>query len=75
MAVTASIPVYLSIGGGSSVEIGTIELAADSHGQITLTTFDIAAALRDAADAIEEATREAEQPAEGSGEEADGATP
>ncbi|MGW1267545.1 hypothetical protein [Streptomyces sp. NPDC002491] len=58
MAAELSIPVYLSIGGGSATEIGTIELSADEKGQITLTTLDIAAALRETADAIEAAARE-----------------
>lgn len=58
MAATASIPVYLSIGGGSATEIGTIELTADADGTITLTTLDIAAALRETADAMEAAAEE-----------------
>jgi 20S proteasome alpha/beta subunit len=61
MAATASIPVYLSIGSGSPVAIGSIELAVDSRGVFTLTSFDVAAALREAADAVEAAAREAEQ--------------
>ncbi|WP_086765356.1 hypothetical protein [Streptomyces bobili] len=59
MAATASIPVYLAIGnGGIPWEIGTIELTADASGTITLTTMDIAAALRETADAMEAAARE-----------------
>ncbi|WP_309029120.1 hypothetical protein [Streptomyces alfalfae] len=73
MAATASIPVYLSVGGGAPVEIGSIELAADSDGRITLTTFDIAAALRETADAMDEAAREAEQ--QNTGEGVDDAAP
>ncbi|MFD8611069.1 hypothetical protein [Streptomyces sp. NPDC059631] len=53
MAATVSIPLYLTIGTGTSTEIGTIDLAVDSDGRCTLTTFDIAAALREVADAIE----------------------
>lgn len=60
MAATASIPVYLSIGSGTAMEIGTIELSASGDGTVTLTTFDIAAALRDAADAMEAAAKEAD---------------
>ncbi|MGW5409015.1 hypothetical protein [Streptomyces spiralis] len=58
MAATASIPVYLTIGGGSAVEIGKVELAIDSDGTVTLTALDIAAALRETADAMEAAARE-----------------
>ena len=61
MAAELSIPVYLAIGSGSTTEIGTIELAADADGQVTLTTFDIAAALRETADAMEAAAREREE--------------
>ncbi|MFI1701964.1 hypothetical protein ACH419_39290 [Streptomyces bobili] len=60
MAATASIPVYLTIGGGSALEIGTIKLTADIDGKITLTTLDIAAALRETADAMDEAAKEAD---------------
>jgi hypothetical protein len=74
MPADVSIPVYLSIGGGSSVEIGAIELSADANGTITMTSFDIAAALRDAADSVEKAAREVEQQST-DGEEVDGATP
>ncbi|MFF3310491.1 hypothetical protein [Streptomyces sp. NPDC002952] len=60
MVATASIPVYLAIGnGGSLTEIGTIHLMADASGTITLTTLDIAAALRKTADAMEAAAEEA----------------
>jgi hypothetical protein len=55
MAATVSIPVSLTIGGGSAVEIGTIELALNADGTATLTTFDIAAALRETADALDAA--------------------
>ncbi|QJT04365.1 hypothetical protein G9272_32120 [Streptomyces asoensis] len=65
MAATASIPVYLSIGAGSAMEIGAIELTADAAGTITLTTLDVAAALRETADAMEAAAAK----------EADGGTP
>jgi uncharacterized protein (UPF0254 family) len=59
MAATVSIPVYLGIGSGTTTEIGTIELAVNSDGTCTLTTFDIAAALREIADAIEAPEEEA----------------
>lgn len=60
MAATASIPVYLSIGGGSATEIGTIKLSVDADGTATLTTFDIVAALRETADAMEASAKEAD---------------
>jgi hypothetical protein len=58
MAATLSIPVYLSIGSGSAMEIGQIELSAGPDGKVTLTVLDIAAALRETADAMEAAARE-----------------
>lgn len=62
MAATLSIPLYLSVGSGSEVEIGEVVLTADSDGTITMTTTDIAAGLREAADAIERAGQEEETP-------------
>lgn len=58
MAATASIPVFLTLGTGSATEIGQIELEADASGTFTLTAFDIVAALRETADAMESAARE-----------------
>ncbi|WAL93989.1 hypothetical protein [Streptomyces sp. Je 1-369] len=75
MAATVSIPVYLSIGGGSTVEIGTIELTADSRGVITLTAFDISAALRETADAMDEAARAREAEQQNTDEGVDDAAP
>jgi hypothetical protein len=75
VAATASIPVYLSVGNGSAVEIGQIKLSLDGKGRATLTTFDIAAALREAADELEKAAREAEQQTADDGEGVDGAAP
>lgn len=65
MAATLSIPVYLSIGSGSAMEIGQIKLSAEPDGKITLTILDIAAALRETADSMEAAAKE----------EVDGAAP
>ncbi|MFD4788247.1 hypothetical protein ACFWN1_14550 [Streptomyces sp. NPDC058459] len=58
MAAGLSIPVYLSIGSSTPTQIGTVSLSADANGTVTLTTLDIAAALRETADAIEAATEE-----------------
>ncbi|MFB7776913.1 hypothetical protein [Streptomyces bauhiniae] len=58
MAAELSIPVYLSIGSSAPTQIGKVSLSADANGTVTLTTLDIAAALRETADAIEAATEE-----------------
>ncbi|WP_432164877.1 hypothetical protein [Streptomyces sp. bgisy031] len=63
MAATINIPVYLTLGTGSVTEIGTIEIEADAEGKFTLTTFDVATALRETADAMEAAAKEAEDAA------------
>ncbi|MFJ9128932.1 hypothetical protein ACIRJS_33005 [Streptomyces sp. NPDC102340] len=63
MAATASIPVYLTLGTGSATEIGQIELEASADGTFTLTAFDIVAALRETADAMESAAREVDDAA------------
>jgi hypothetical protein len=59
MAATMSIPVYLTIGNGSATEIGQIELAAEADGTFTLTSLDVAAALRETADAMEAVAKKA----------------
>jgi hypothetical protein len=65
MAATLSIPVYLSIGSGSAMEIGQIKLSAEPDGRVTMTILDIAAALRETAASMEAAATE----------EVDGAAP
>lgn len=63
MAATINIPVYLTLGTGSTTEIGTIEIEANAEGTFTLTAFDVTAALRKTADAMDAAAKEAEDAA------------
>ncbi|MER8219702.1 hypothetical protein ABTZ58_03710 [Streptomyces sp. NPDC094143] len=58
MAATLSIPLYLRVGTGTEVQIGEALVAVDSDGKATLTVSDIAAGLREAADAVERARQE-----------------
>lgn len=63
MAATINIPVYLTLGTGSATEIGTIEIEANAEGTFSLTTFDVTAALRETADAMDAAAKEAKDAA------------
>jgi uncharacterized protein (UPF0254 family) len=58
MAATLPIPLYLRVGSGTEVQIGEALVAVDSDGTATLTVSDIAAGLREAADAVERAGQE-----------------
>jgi hypothetical protein len=58
MAATLSIPLYLRVGDGTEAQIGEVVVAIDSRGIATLTVSNIAAGLREAADAVEQAAEE-----------------
>jgi hypothetical protein len=53
MPAECTIPIYMRIGNGTETEIGQVVLEVEQNGTVTLTTSDIAAGLRSAADAIE----------------------
>lgn len=58
MPGTFDIPIYLRIGSGTETEVGQVVLDIDGDGTVTMTTSDIAAALRAAADAMEASAKE-----------------
>lgn len=53
MPGTVAIPIYLSIGGGTAMEVGQVVLDIEPDGTVTMAVPDIAAALRVTADAME----------------------
>lgn len=53
MAAMVNLPVYVSIGGGTPVEVAVLEIAADGEGAFTVTRTGIADMLRAAADAYD----------------------
>jgi uncharacterized protein (UPF0254 family) len=63
MAGTLAIPIYLRIGNGTEAEVGQVVLEVHGDGTVTMTTSDIAAALRATADAIEASAKEADDAA------------
>ncbi|MFE7273032.1 hypothetical protein [Streptomyces sp. NPDC057623] len=63
MPGTFDIPIYLRIGNGTETEVGQVVLNIDGDGTVTMTTSDIAAALRATADAMEASAKEADDAA------------
>ncbi|QFQ97450.1 hypothetical protein F9278_15900 [Streptomyces phaeolivaceus] len=59
MPGTLAIPIYLRIGNGTETEVGQVVLDLEGDGTVTMTTTDIAEALRATADAIEASAKEA----------------
>lgn len=57
-AATLAIPLYLVIGSGSGTEIGSVTVAVRADGTAELTITDIAAALRETADEMEQSAEE-----------------
>ncbi|MBP5883166.1 hypothetical protein QBA57_28625 [Streptomyces scabiei] len=63
MPGTFAIPIYLRIGSGTETEVGQVVLDIDGDGTVTMTTSDIAAALRATADAMEASAKEVDDAA------------
>lgn len=47
------IPIYMRLGGGAEIEVGDVELPVSGDGTLTMRRSQLAAALRSAADNLD----------------------